>query len=70
MRPPSAALRFVIRALVLAGVLYGVIYFPYRTENLVVRVLSGYLRAIASVAGGLIGRFRDRQIPNRARKPH
>jgi exosortase/archaeosortase family protein len=49
--------RFLVRALLLTGVLYGVLYFPYRSENLVVRGLEAYLRALASVAAGLIGLF-------------
>jgi exosortase/archaeosortase family protein len=53
--PRHPAARFVVRAVALAAVLYGVIYFPYRSDNLIVRLLSAYLRGLASVAGGVIG---------------
>jgi exosortase family protein XrtM len=55
--PRHPAARFVLRAVALAGFLYGVIYFPYRSDNLVVRLLSAYLRGIASAAAGVLSLF-------------
>jgi exosortase/archaeosortase family protein len=57
MRPRSAAARFILRAVLAAGLLYGIIYFPYRTENLVVRALSAYLRGLAAASAGAISVF-------------
>jgi exosortase/archaeosortase family protein len=49
--------RFLVRAVVVTGLLYGVLYFPYRSENVVVRGLEGYLCALARLAGGVIALF-------------
>lgn len=55
--PRHPAARFVLLAVALAGLLYGVIYFPYRSDNAVVAVLSAYLRGIASTAAAVISLF-------------
>jgi len=57
LRPLRPAVRFVIRAAVLSALLYGVVYFPYRSENLVVQLLSAYLRSLAAASGALISLF-------------
>jgi exosortase family protein XrtM len=55
--PRQPAARFVAIAVGLAALFYGVIYFPYRTDNVVVRLLSAYLNGLAAVAAGLISLF-------------
>jgi exosortase/archaeosortase family protein len=57
MRLRSAPARFVLGAALIAGVLYGLIYYPYRSETVVVRGLSAYLRGIATASAAVIALF-------------
>jgi exosortase/archaeosortase family protein len=55
--PRHPAARFVLLAVALAAGLYGVLYFPYRSDNVVVRLLTSYLEGLARMAGGVISIF-------------
>ena len=50
-------MRFVLRAVLLAGALYGVLYFPYQSETFVVRGLVAYLGALTRAAAAVIALF-------------
>jgi exosortase/archaeosortase family protein len=52
-----ALVRFLVRGALITALLYGVLYFPYRSETVVVRALAAYLGAIARAAAAVIGLF-------------
>jgi exosortase/archaeosortase family protein len=53
----SPAARFALRFFLLSGVLLGLYYFPYGQGAAARNFLDGYLRAYASVAGGVLRLF-------------
>ena len=55
------ALRYVWRALLLGGVAYAILYFPYPPGSLPVRLLQGYLNAIAHASAWGVWLF-DRSV--------
>jgi len=49
--------RFLVRAALLMGLFYSVLYYPYGESSLPARLLYGYLALLARVSGGCVSLF-------------
>lgn len=56
-RARDGTLRFIVRAALLMGTFYLLLYYPYREGSLPERLLFRYLGLLASVSGGILSLF-------------